>query len=506
MNVYILLFAIISTANTDNQEQSWKFTDISDFFKNQTNKVNEFFDEQKLKIETAVNSSYEEAVNFKENIDNYVDEQKKIINKEVNSYVDTIKEQGRKVADTWSYVPNEVVERNRHDGGAAEFTDAMLTVPTIISRNGYICETHTVISEGYVLNVHRIPRSKNGGAVSTKTVLLQHGIFASSADWILNGPQKALAYVLADAGYDVWIPNIRGNRYSKQHTWWKADSKEYWNFSWHDVAIHDIPAVIDYIMKLKGQDTKITYIGHSMGTTILFTMLALRPEYNDILKAGIALAPVVFMSDIKSPLKSLAPIASNVAYMEMIYGSHEFIPKASTLGEMTKSCEAELKDTMVCNHIVFYLCGYDKVQMNETLLPVFLAHFGTGTSWKTLVHFAQEIVSAGKYQYFDYGSYYNEKIYGTETPPEYDLSKIALPITLFWAKNDLLSSERDVKILQEKLPVTTKSYLVPYPEFNHLDYLWAIDAPRLINDKVLSSLDEYFENKPKHFSFRFHFK
>ncbi|XP_053607761.1 lipase 3-like [Plodia interpunctella] len=503
MNVHILFLLTITAANSQNQ--TWTFPDISEFFKNQTDRVNAFFDEQKLKLETAVNTSYVEAISLKDNVDNYVEEQKKIVNDEVNNYVKEIKQQGRKVADTWSFVPNEVVDRYRINDGASEFTDAVLTVPAIVSRNGYNCETHTIISEGYVLNIHRIPRSKNSGVISRKTILLQHGVFASSADWIFNGPGKGLAYVLADAGYDVWMSNIRGNRYSKEHLWWKSDSKEYWNFSWHDVAMHDVPAVIDYILKVKGSDTKITYIGHSMGTTILFTMLTVRPEYNDILNSAIALAPVVYMSDIKSPLKSFAPIASNVAYMQMLYGSHEFIPKVSTLGEITKTCEAEHMDTMVCNNIVFYICGYDEAQFNKTLLPIFLAHLGTGTSWKTVVHFAQEIVSGGRYQYFDYGSYYNVEVYGTETPPEYDLSKVTLPITLFWAKNDLLSSEGDVRALLEKLPDTTKSYLVPHPEFNHLDYLWAIDAPRLINDKVLSTLNESFENIPKFFNFRIGF-
>lgn len=444
-----------------------------------------FFEAQKNRVEQAFNASYQEAIRMKDTVSTYVEGQSEKIGVDINKYVENIKESGRKMTDTLSPSYLKVEE----PGAKMENPDVILSVPSIITRNGYTCETHTVVSKGYMLNVHRIPRSKNGVDTPENTVILQHGLFASSADWILNGPEKALAYVLADAGYDVWMPNIRGNKYSKEHAELKSDSKSFWNFSWHDVALYDLPNVIDYIAEQK-RGAKITYIGHSMGTTILFAMLSLRPEYNEKLSAGFALAPVVFMSDIKSPIKSLAPIASNVAYMEMLYGSHEFIPKDSVLGRMTNSCDVDNTDSVVCKSVIFYICGYNEKQFNKTLLPVFLSSLGTGTSWKTAVHFAQEITAGGRFQEFDYGTTDNLKVYGMENPPEYDLSKVTLPIKLFWAENDLLSSEKDVQLLTEKLPPSTEVYKVPDPEFNHLDYLWAIDAPALVNKEVLRSLDK----------------
>ncbi|KPJ02558.1 Lipase 1 [Papilio xuthus] len=449
---------------------------LSDFFTDQSHNFINFLEERGNEMEEAFSSSYARAMKMKNTFDSYVEEQQNKISTEINSYIENVKDRGQQIANSFSYVPTQDA------ASALPSPDAVLTVPARVVRLGYNCETHTVISQGYILQI------------CTELVLLQHGLFASSADWILNGPDKALAYVLADAGYDVWMSNIRGNVYSAEHASLKRNTKSYWNFSWHDIALYDIPAVIDYIMKLKGEDTKITYIGHSMGSTILFAMLSLRPEYNRVLTAGYALAPVAFMSDIKSPIKALAPLASNVAHMEMLYGSHEFLPKNSMFGKLVTSCSIEYVDNKLCRNAIFQICGENEKQYNETLLPVFLAHFGAGTSWKTIVHYAQEIVAKGRFQFFDLGPWNNKKIYGKEKPPEYDLSKITLPIKLFWAQNDLLSTEKDVKHLQESLPATTDVYLVPDPKFNHLDYLWAINTPSLLNNEILTSLQNSFGN------------
>lgn len=65
--------------------------------------------------------------------------------------------------------------------------DDYLDVPQIIKRHGYPSESHVIVTEdGYLLTLHRIPGTKNGKQ-GNQPVLLQHGLFGSSADWILNG-------------------------------------------------------------------------------------------------------------------------------------------------------------------------------------------------------------------------------------------------------------------------------------------------------------------------------
>lgn len=129
--------------------------------------------------------------------------------------------------------------------------------------------------DGYILSLHRIPRSpKNDPLLKTfqnsdnKVVLLIPGLFSSSADFVLMGPNKSLGkminaiyfekylnrffYVLAlflsDHGYDVWLGNNRGNKYSRMHQNLDPDSNlEYWDFRYKLV---NIETTIEYINKL----------------------------------------------------------------------------------------------------------------------------------------------------------------------------------------------------------------------------------------------------------------
>ncbi len=69
-------------------------------------------------------------------------------------------------------------------------------------------------------------------------------------------------------GYDVWMVNIRGNTYSRNHTHLDTCSScpDFWNYCWHEGGTQDYRAIIDYILEKTGQE-QIFFVGHSMGTT-----------------------------------------------------------------------------------------------------------------------------------------------------------------------------------------------------------------------------------------------
>lgn len=49
-----------------------------------------------------------------------------------------------------------------------------------------------------------------------------------------------------------------------------------------------------------------------MGTTMNFVLLSEKPEYNEKIKLFVALAPVAFMTHIKSPIRFLAPFSKDI--------------------------------------------------------------------------------------------------------------------------------------------------------------------------------------------------
>ncbi len=125
----------------------------------------------------------------------------------------------------------------------------------------------------------------------------------SCAGWILNGPQS-LAYILADLGYDVWMNNSRGNRYSRHHIFLDADddkqAEQFWDYSFEEMAKYDQPALFKFILGKTGVQ-KIAYIGHSQGTTQMFCALSENLEFfKKHMNLFIALAPVVRVDNCSS--------------------------------------------------------------------------------------------------------------------------------------------------------------------------------------------------------------
>ena len=137
---------------------------------------------------------------------------------------------------------------------------------------GYTVEEHTVITEdGYILGMHRIPFGKNGSysdGISRPPIFMAHGLTSSSSQWVFGPPNKSLGFMLADAGYDVWMGNTRGNTYSRNHLTLDTCSKckEFWSFGFDESGVFDYSAEIDHILSITGFE-KLRFVGHSMGGT-----------------------------------------------------------------------------------------------------------------------------------------------------------------------------------------------------------------------------------------------
>lgn len=98
-------------------------------------------------------------------------------------------------------------------------------------------------------------------------------------------------------------------------------------------------------------------------------------------------------------------------------------------------------------------------------------------------------MTSDRFQQFDYGEAINMEKYGQETPPEYDLSTFNVSTFLYHGGNDWLAVVTDVNKLVSHIQQTViKRYLLP--SYNHLDFVWALDAADLVYPTVLKHLLE----------------
>ena len=122
----------------------------------------------------------------------------------------------------------------------------------------------------------------------------------------MNDPEKANAFILANEGYDVWLGNNRGSRFSLGHKTLSNKDRDYWEYWQADLGLKDTKAWIDFILEKTGLES-LSYVGHSQGTTQMFLAGSLDPAYfKQKVNLFVALAPVGTTASISNPLLKFA--------------------------------------------------------------------------------------------------------------------------------------------------------------------------------------------------------
>ncbi|XP_075978337.1 lipase 1-like [Anticarsia gemmatalis] len=366
--------------------------------------------------------------------------------------------------------------------------DGRLQFPELANKYGYKCDTYNVTTDDrYILTLYNIPGD------TRRPVYLQHG-FEDSADTFLLRTNTSLVAFLVEHGYDVWLGNMRGNKYSRAHESLLPDDLQFWEFSVHEAGTYDLPAMIDFVLKHTGQK-QLQAIGHSEGTTVFFVMGAQRPEYNDKVKLVICLSPVAYLHHSSPPLFPLISLvggpAASAALSVAAHG--DLLKNSSVAVDLIKvACTQKLLSYEVCAEGVFFTAvGRDSEQFEPEFLPIAIGHYPCGSSVKTGAHFLQ-IAARKKFAQYDYGLAQNKLKYGSLEPPLYDLSKVKMKIALVVGKADTLTAPKDLQLLRKQLPDVVNYHVMDWEKWNHFDMVWGKYMYVFLFNHIHEMLTKYY--------------
>ncbi|KAK1567561.1 hypothetical protein Q3G72_013548 [Acer saccharum] len=358
---------------------------------------------------------------------------------------------------------------------------------TLVKTQGYACEEHTVTTQdGYILSLQRIPVGRSGGVPGNKPpVLLQHDLFLDAASWLLLPPDQALAFVLADNGFDVWLANTRGTKYSRGHAYLSGDDSGYWGWSWDELVTYELPAMFRYVYNETGQ--KLHYVGHSQGTLLALAALSKDKVLLNMWRSASLLSPFAYLGTITSHLiRAVAEnIVANVPYWLDV---QEFDPYGlPTIQVFAESC---LKPEVNCIDFQSAIAGRDCC-LNTVSVAALLLH-GESSSTMNLIHLSQ-MITKGTFTMYDYNDENeNRKFYRQSTPPAYKLENIPneFPLYLIHGGADAISDVEDVQLLLDGLKHHNPDKLsVKFIEkYAHFDFVIGYNSKQLVYDPLMNFL------------------
>ncbi|XP_061961320.1 triacylglycerol lipase 2-like isoform X2 [Populus nigra] len=323
---------------------------------------------------------------------------------------------------------------------------------SVVEPQGYACQEHTVTTkDGYILSLQRMPSGLSGQAADKPPVLLQHGLIVDGVTWLMSLPDESLAFILADNGYDVWISNGRGTRFSRGHTSLDPYDSAYWDWTWDELAAYDLPATFQYVHDQTGQN--LHYVGHSQGTLIALAAFS-QGKLLNMLRSAVLLCPIAYLNHLTSPF---ARALVDLFIAEDLYWLGQ--PEFSLNGQ-------------VVNKLLEVICSNPGIDCSDLLTAI-------------------TVIRTGTIAMYDYGNENdNMDHYGQPTPPVYNMTSIPndLPLFLAYGGKDYLSDVKDVQVLLDNLKDHDGDKLVVQytDEYAHADFVLGVNANQIVYDPVIA--------------------
>ncbi|KAF7967397.1 hypothetical protein HWV62_34453 [Athelia sp. TMB] len=377
-------------------------------------------------------------------------------------------------------------------------SDKILKAPDfqeLCAIHGYVHEEHVVMTkDGYLLGLHRLPakkgqRKSNPGTSTGKPVVyLHHGLLMNSEVWVcLTDAERAIPFVLVEAGFDVWLGNNRGNKYSKKSIHSSPNRSKFWDFSIDEFAWYDIPDSIQYILDAT-EAPSLSYIGFSQGTAQAFAALSIHPQLNQKVNVFIALAPAMSPAGLAAPIVD-GLMKSSPTLLFLFFGRKAILGSTTTWSQILYPPIF----TAVIDTALSFLFAWRSRHIAPAQKLAAYAHLYSTASVKSVVHWFQ-IMRNGAFQMYD-DSLSLASISpvraadASHHPVRFPARNITTPIVLLWGDDDSLV---DISVLLGALPEhTVEKRLRGY---EHLDILWGKDVHRDVIPEVGKALLKHCRN------------
>lgn len=382
--------------------------------------------------------------------------------------------------------------------------DAEMEMDTceFIESRGYTAESHFATTpDGYILGLQRIPSNIHScpdGADEASNaaynnqpargvVLMVHGFMQSSESFIFRkDSSNSIPLVLAEAGYDVWLGNNRGNKYSCKHISRKPSHEDFWDFSLDEMIRYDLPTMVEYVLAQTGAES-LTLIGFSQGTAQTFGCMSSNPRLAQKINLFIALAPVSQVRGFSNPVvDSLARARPDFIFL--LFGKKSILP--STL--FWRKVLSRNLFVLAIDQAIEFLFGWSAACLDPAEKPLLYSHIYSYSSVKTVVHWFQ-IIQNTTFQMFDDSLSNNASTspydrYTTQVLPQYRTLQLACPVACFYGGKDNLPN---TKAVLASIPKDKVALFHEEKEYEHLDFMWAKDTGKSICPPILSLLKKY---------------
>lgn len=236
----------------------------------------------------------------------------------------------------------------------------------------------------------------------------------------------------------MWLGNVRGSKYSMKHRSLSPETKAFWQFSFHEIGMFDLPAMINYILS-STQKPSLFYFGFNQGTSALLVLLSSKPEFNEKVLQAHLLAPIAFM-DHPHPLISLN-LEENTR-RSMLLDSFNFFSLVDRANLMLQTyCYDKREASMqFCINLWFLIFGRNSngiIETDPSLLLEVPDHISPTASRMQWNHFMQLALN-GKFQQYDHQS---DSIFDfLPNVVEYNLLNVKASLYLYHAAEDLVVS------------------------------------------------------------------